>query len=436
MKKTLCMFLAIIMLIGLCACGNSSAPVDDSSAPVEDSSAAVQEEADLNYSILVADSEGNPIPGVTLQFCDETACTTGETDVNGAAVFQAKEGTYTVHVLKAPEGIIGTEEEFGFQGAETELRIELEIEKPALDRPYIGFAYYDPVKYRDASGDLQWEVSQQGDDIYSLNLNYSTEIGTDVLEAMGMSAYAGSGFFVSENLYELVCVLKDEAEAESYLKDNLTPSGGWGSVSLEKAGTSENLTCFLVERERTEMPEEYQAYFGENYAEYTDLAGDKETFLSGIRLRKPVERTLLFVTSDLEGNDVNISDVYAGHKVTMINVWATWCEPCVDELPRLEKLSKEFEAKDCQIIGICMDAFKGNDNSGAKEILEQAGVTYLNLTAPDNGTDIFAMQYFPTSFFVDSNGKVLTKPYDGAPPAAYMHLYSNELDAALSILGE
>ena len=57
MKKTLCMLLAIIMLIGLCACGNSSAPVDDSSA-------AAQEEADLDYRILVADSEGNPIPAL------------------------------------------------------------------------------------------------------------------------------------------------------------------------------------------------------------------------------------------------------------------------------------------------------------------------------------------------------------------------------------
>ena len=433
MKKTFCVFLAMLMLTGLCACGNSSTPGDGSSAPAE---TAAQEAADVEYSILVTDTESNPIPGVTLQFCDDTACRTGETDVTGSAVFQAKEGTYTVHVLKAPEGVIGTEEEFAFQGADRELLVTLEIEKPVLDRPYIGFAYYNPAKYRDTSGDLNWEVSQAAENIYILSLTYSTEIGADALEAMGMSEYAGFGLYASEKLYELICVQTDEAEAEAYLKDNVKPGNGWDSVTIEKVGSAENLTCFLVEQERAEMTEEYQSYFGENYDEYVDLAGDKETFLSGIRLQKPVERTLLFDTSDLDGNDVNIADVYAGHKVTMVNVWATWCDPCVDELPRLEKLSKEFESKDCQIIGICMDSFKGSDNSRAKEILEQAGVTYLNLTAPENGEEIFAMQYFPTSFFVDSSGKVLTKPYEGAPPAAYMYLYSNELDAALSSLEE
>ena len=53
MKKTFCVFLAMLMLTGLCACGNSSTPGDGSSAPAE---TAAQEAADVEYSILVTDT--------------------------------------------------------------------------------------------------------------------------------------------------------------------------------------------------------------------------------------------------------------------------------------------------------------------------------------------------------------------------------------------
>ena len=435
MKKALCMLLVMLMLFGLCACGQSSASGAGNSAPAEaNAQKAADEAADVTYSVSVADTDGNPIPGVTLQFCDDTACRTGDTDGTGTAVFEAKEGSYTVHVLKIPEGFIGTEEEFGFQGADRELRIALEIEKPVLDRPYIGFSYYNPDKYKDLNGNLQWEVSQVGEGLYALSMIYSTTIGAEMLEAMGMAGFEDVEIYTSENLYDLICVQKDEAEAEAYLKDSLTPNNGWDSVSLERIGSAENLTCFLVEDKLSEDPEEYRDYMGENFDEFLALAGDRETFLSGIRLQKPVDRTLLFETVDLDGNAFNLADVYAGHKVTMINVWDTWCEPCVNELPQLEKLNREFEEKDCQIIGICLGCFKGSDNAEAKEILEKAGVTYLNLAAPEDAQEIFPLNYFPTSFFVDSSGKVLTKPYEGAPPA--MYLYTNELNTALAKLGE
>ena len=46
-----------------------------------------------------------------VQFCSDSTCTMGKTDKNGAAEFEAQEGTYTVHILKAPKGFEKTDEE-------------------------------------------------------------------------------------------------------------------------------------------------------------------------------------------------------------------------------------------------------------------------------------------------------------------------------------
>ena len=66
------------------------------------------------YRVIVTDSNGDPVKGATIQFCDDTACLMGKTDSDGIASFpDAAEGhPYTVHVLKVPEGYEKNEEEF------------------------------------------------------------------------------------------------------------------------------------------------------------------------------------------------------------------------------------------------------------------------------------------------------------------------------------
>ena len=56
------------------------------------------------YEVFVNDADGKGVPGVTIQFCSETECSMGTTDENGIAIFDKPAGSYTVHVLVAPEG--------------------------------------------------------------------------------------------------------------------------------------------------------------------------------------------------------------------------------------------------------------------------------------------------------------------------------------------
>ena len=64
------------------------------------------------YRVFVTDENGDPVEGAMIQFCDDTACMMEKTDAEGVAVYEVEEGSYTVHVLKAPEGFEAVEEEF------------------------------------------------------------------------------------------------------------------------------------------------------------------------------------------------------------------------------------------------------------------------------------------------------------------------------------
>ena len=125
-----------------------------------------------------------------------------------------------------------------------------------------------------------------------------------------------------------------------------------------------------------------------------------------------VGNTVSFETTDLDGNSVNSADLFRDKKVTVINFWATWCPHCVEELPELEKFNKELEAQGCQVIGICEDA--DTDAAEAKKILGEKGVTYTNIGLVKEMYPAMPHKAMPTTYFVDSEGRVLTKPVVGA----------------------
>ena len=64
------------------------------------------------YEVLVNDADGKPVSGVTIQFCSDTECVMGTTGDNGIAAFDKAAGSYTIHVLKVPEGYAGDDTEY------------------------------------------------------------------------------------------------------------------------------------------------------------------------------------------------------------------------------------------------------------------------------------------------------------------------------------
>lgn len=116
-----------------------------------------------------------------------------------------------------------------------------------------------------------------------------------------------------------------------------------------------------------------------------------------------------FSTTDLDGNAVD-SSVLSEAKLTVLNVWATYCTPCVNEMPDLQTLSQNYKDKGVQVIGLVADVFDDEDKKAeAKEILSATGVTYLNLL-PDSVLDdslLYDVTGTPTTIYLDSDGKIL-----------------------------
>lgn len=125
---------------------------------------------------------------------------------------------------------------------------------------------------------------------------------------------------------------------------------------------------------------------------------------------KPAD-TVTFEGQDMEGNTVS-SDIFSESKLTMVNVWATYCNPCLREMPGLGELAGEYDSEEFQIIGIISDVQEGADQKTmdyASDLIQQTGADYTHLILNKSVyysllTDVSAV---PTTFFIDENGVIL-----------------------------
>ena len=138
---------------------------------------------------------------------------------------------------------------------------------------------------------------------------------------------------------------------------------------------------------------------------------DVQGAVSGTGEEENPGASVVFEGKDMEGNVIS-SDIFAQSRLTMINVWATYCNPCLREMPELAQLPDEYDAADFQLIGIISDLMEGTDGNQMEEaeaLIEQTGADYphllLNLSVYEALlTDVTAV---PTTFFLDGEGNVL-----------------------------
>jgi thiol-disulfide isomerase/thioredoxin len=93
-------------------------------------------------------------------------------------------------------------------------------------------------------------------------------------------------------------------------------------------------------------------------------------------------------------------------KVVLMNLWATWCGPCQEEIPELEALYEKDQAKGFEIAGISVDS-AGSEKAIA-DFVRLHKMTYPVYLDPDSrSTDLLRTSVLPTSILLDRNGIVL-----------------------------
>jgi rhodanese-related sulfurtransferase/thiol-disulfide isomerase/thioredoxin len=130
-----------------------------------------------------------------------------------------------------------------------------------------------------------------------------------------------------------------------------------------------------------------------------------------------------FSSTDIAGNPVD-ETIFSGKKLTMVNIWATFCGPCINEMPELGALNTEYADKGFQIVGIVVDVI-GNDGTvmpdmvdTVQEIIDLTGADYLHILPSEDLAELINQaEYVPTTIFVDENGSQVEELYVGSRSA-------------------
>ena len=152
-------------------------------------------------------------------------------------------------------------------------------------------------------------------------------------------------------------------------------------------------------------------------AEKSDLAGD---MVFSEDSGNAVTDLSHLQTKDIHGKEFSSKD-FANYDLTMVNVFATWCTACIQEIPDLVEVQKEMQAKGVNIVGIVTDTV--DDTGENREALEKAKLIQEKTKAnysflmPDktnfNGR-LNGIQALPETFFVDKNGQIVGETYSGS----------------------
>lgn len=136
-----------------------------------------------------------------------------------------------------------------------------------------------------------------------------------------------------------------------------------------------------------------------------------------------------FTTQDLDGNTVT-NALFSRADVTVLNVWGTFCPPCIAEMPELGAWADAMP-KNVQIVGLISDVRAKTDKDGiadARKILSDAHANFVNLIAnADFSSFLQGVQFVPTTFLVDRDGVVIGEPIVGAQVPRYKQAVENYL---------
>ena len=97
-------------------------------------------------------------------------------------------------------------------------------------------------------------------------------------------------------------------------------------------------------------------------------------------------------------------------KVVVLNFWATWCPPCIEEMPSLVRMQQRMQAKGVTVLAVSVDA----DDSSYRRFLKDHNVNLLSVRDPDQKSNsLYGTFKFPETYIIDRNG-VMRRKFIGA----------------------
>ena len=288
--------------------------------------------------------------------------------------------------------------------------------EPVLEIKNVGITLHYPEAFANMEGVLATMMAEEYEDEnhkgtgdYFLQVDYfamPVEEYVEIINAEEPTEEQVERYNEADKPFLVMLGIKDGNDVTKIVPDT--------SILME-AAKAEGHTWYTVSvMEETEISDpKYAAEFETLKAQIPELLSKAEFYDAVSPFSAYEGKHIEFTTQDLEGNPVDSAELFSQHEYTAVNIWATWCGYCVDEMPELNELNDRLADIDCGIVGILWDSSKSGKLEIGKEIVEETGVQYPVLQIPENGKDLLLVQAYPTTYFVDRNGNIVGKPFTG-----------------------
>lgn len=108
-----------------------------------------------------------------------------------------------------------------------------------------------------------------------------------------------------------------------------------------------------------------------------------------------------FTLQDLEGRKIALRELKG--KVVLLEFWATWCAPCRDSLPAIEKIYTAYQGKGLAVLGVSLDS---GDWDSVKAFVKEFGITFPVLKGDDDVSQRYMVRTIPLSIILDREGTI------------------------------
>lgn len=202
---------------------------------------------------------------------------------------------------------------------------------------------------------------------------------------------------------------------------------------VSEIGQAEDVTFYMIDEASGDdefaqnVEEEYAQEFAALHDSLIEVLKNAEYSVPLAHGSEYIGKKISFETTDVDGNPVKSEEIFAQNKITMLNVWATWCGPCKGELRGLGEMNRSYAGKGVAVVGLCADADTNLEE--CKKLLAENEVDYLNLLPFEGYEGTIPIPCYPVSYYVDSEGTIIAPPMEGAP--ADMSTYEEYIDELL-----